>query len=94
MLYDGNSSDIGLNDRILDEELMKPLGTLVASERNLREQLFATGVKERGRNECTLFEQMLVIANCLDNAVDNVLWDCHRVRHLHVRGCGGEGQER
>jgi hypothetical protein len=32
-----NASDKGLNDRMLDEDLMKPLGSSVASEINLRE---------------------------------------------------------
>ena len=37
MLNDSNASDKGLNDWILDEELMKPLGISVGSERNLGE---------------------------------------------------------
>jgi hypothetical protein len=28
-----------------------------------------------------LFEHMLVMANCRNNIVDDVLRDCHRIRH-------------
>jgi hypothetical protein len=60
---------------------MKPLGSLVASEINFGEELLATGKKERVGNQGALFEQILVIANCRNNIVDDVLRDCHRIRH-------------
>jgi hypothetical protein len=79
---DGDASDKGLNDWILDEDLMELLGSfrLVAYELNFREQLFATGEKERGGNQGTLSDRMRVIrvldiANCGNNIVDNVLRD-------------------
>jgi hypothetical protein len=77
MIVDGDASDKGLNDWILDEDLMERLGCfrLVASELNFREQLFATGEKERGGNQGTLSERMHVILDIGNNIVDNVLRD-------------------
>ena len=47
ILIDSNTSDKGLNDWIFDKELMKPLaGLMTESERNFREEEFATGEKE------------------------------------------------
>jgi hypothetical protein len=56
---------------------MKPLGSLVFFEINFGEQLLAAGDKERRGNQGALFEQLLVIANCRNNLVDDVLRDCH-----------------
>jgi hypothetical protein len=47
ILIDSNTSDRGLNDRIFDKELMKPLaGLMTESKINFREEEFATGEKE------------------------------------------------
>jgi hypothetical protein len=43
---DSDTSDEGLNDGIFNKELMKPLAGLITSERNFREEVFATGEKE------------------------------------------------
>ena len=46
---DSNTSDKGLNDRIFDEELMKPLAGLMSHttfKNKFREEAFATGEKE------------------------------------------------
>jgi hypothetical protein len=43
---DSNTSDKGLNDRIFDKELMKPLAGLITDEIKIREEVFATGEKE------------------------------------------------
>jgi hypothetical protein len=42
VLSESNGSDKGPNDWILDEELMKPMADLLASEGNSREKLLAT----------------------------------------------------
>jgi hypothetical protein len=44
--FDGNTSDKGLNDRIFNKDLMKPLGGLITTEIKIREEVFATGKKE------------------------------------------------
>ena len=49
-LSESNSSDKGLNDWILDEELVNPLASFFASDSNTGEKLLATRAKERGRN--------------------------------------------
>ena len=43
---DSDTSDKGLNNRVFDKELMKPLTGLITSERDVREKVFATGEKE------------------------------------------------
>jgi len=43
VMIDSDISDKGLNDRVFDKELMKPLAGSITFERNCREELFATG---------------------------------------------------
>ena len=66
-----NRSDKKLNNWILDEELLNPLASFIAIE---REQL---GEKERRG----LFEQTGVIANRRNNIVNDVLRDFYRFCH-------------
>ena len=59
---------------ISDENLMNddPLTTLAVSDGNI-----ASREKERGGNYDEFFEQILVIANCRNYIVDDVLRDIH-----------------
>jgi hypothetical protein len=79
-IVDGDASDKGLNEWILDEDLMECLATfmIVADEQNVREELFARGKKEQGGNQGTLSQRIrviIMITNCGNDIVDNVLQD-------------------
>jgi hypothetical protein len=50
VLSESNGSDKGLDDWILDEELMNPPASFVAFKGNSGEELLSTGEKERGGN--------------------------------------------
>ena len=79
---DRDTFDKGLNDRIFDKEFVKLFTVFSTREIKSREEVFATGEKERGGHPGAFFEQTftiiaIVTGNCLDNIVNDVLRNCH-----------------
>ena len=79
---ESDRSDKCLNDWILDEELVDPLASFVASDSDSGEQKFATRMKERGGNQAALFEQIGVITTRCNDIVDDILREFHRFCHM------------